>query len=272
MTLVVIEYLNWRIIMPSCSTAENPSGQTITFIEDTHEYFSIVNGTKITYTSGTTWLHHFFEEFDPSGEITRRCALKEGISVEELKAKWKAKGNEACRFGTRTHEICEDIELNREIRNTPENEKEVKVFANAKKIAKQFYNSIDILGVEKIVFSVPLRISGTIDLFGRSRKTGDYLIIDHKTNKTIDTENKYNKFALNPIQHIPDLNFYHYALQLNLYQYLLQHEKYVPIGSKFRLFLNHITEQEAKLIELPNLQMEIRDMMISFISNKLNNR
>lgn len=257
--------------MPSCSTAENPRGQTITFVEDTHEYSSIIDGQKIVYTSGTTWLHQFFPEFDPTGEITKRCALKEGISVDELKAKWKAKGAEACRFGTRTHEICEDIELNREIRNVAENEKEEKVFANAKKMATSLYRSIDILGVEKIVFSVPLRISGTIDLFARSRKSGDYLIIDHKTNKTIDTVNKYKSFALHPITHIPDLNFYHYALQLNLYQYLLQSERYVPSDSKFRLFLNHITEEDAKLIELPNLQMEIRDMMIYFLANKINN-
>lgn len=200
----------------------------------------------------------------------KKCALKEGISEEELRKRWKAKGDEACRFGTRTHEICEDIELNREVRNTPENEKEVKVFANAKKIATSFYKNIDILGVEKIVFSIPLRISGTIDLFARSRKNGSYLIIDHKTNKSIDTFNTFKKFALDPIKHIPDLNFYHYALQLNLYQYLLQREGYVPHGSSFRLFINHITEDEAKLIELPNLQMEIRDMMIHFLANKIN--
>jgi len=49
-------------------------------------------------------------------------------------------------------------------------------------MAKKFRQSIDILGVEMIVFSPRLRIAGTIDLFAKSRKDGSYLIIDHKTN------------------------------------------------------------------------------------------
>lgn len=53
-------------------------------------------------------------------------------------------------------------------------------------MAKSFYDRLDILGVEKIVFSPSLRLAGTIDLFARSRKDGTYLIIDHKTNASID--------------------------------------------------------------------------------------
>ena len=82
---------------------------------------------------------------------------------------------------------------------------------------------------------------------------------------TIDTENKWSNFALPPIEHIPDINFWHYAGQLNLYQYLLQREGYVPKRSKFRLFLNHLTESGAKLIELPDMQLEIRDIIVEHL-------
>ena len=96
--------------MPGTSKAKSPSGVEITFEELTHTYSSKVNGKAIDYVSGTVFLHKFFPEFDPTGEITKRCAKKQGVTVEELKKQWAQKGLEATTFGTRCHEVCEDIE------------------------------------------------------------------------------------------------------------------------------------------------------------------
>ena len=255
--------------MPGTSKAKSPSGIEIVFEELTHKYTSEVNGKLIDYTSGTTFIHKFIPEFDPTGVITARCAKKQGVSVEELKKQWSEKGRIATTLGTRCHEICEDIELGREVRNKAQDEKEERMFSNAAKMATAFKQKIDILGVEKIVFSPELQIAGTIDLFAKSRKDGTYLIIDHKTNKSIDQENKWNNFCLEPIKHVPNLNFWHYGLQLNLYAYLLKYGKWVPKDAKFKFFLNHITESEASLIALPDMQLEIRDMMIDFLLKKL---
>lgn len=251
--------------MPACSTAEHPSGITITFEEDTHKYSSIIDDNEITYISGTQFLSRFFPQFDPDGTITARCAKREGISVEEIKAKWAAKGRESCRLGTRMHEVCEDIELGRELRNTAENDIEQCRFNNAIKMANAFRQRLDILGVEKIVFDPDLRIAGTIDLFARSRKNGNYVIIDHKSNAEIERTNKYKKYCLDPISHLDDTSFIHYGLQLNLYSYLLKKNKYVPSTAKFQYFLNHVTPDKAELIELPDLQTEIRDMLIDYL-------
>lgn len=258
--------------MPGTSKAKHPRGYEIEFFEDSHIYRSIINGKEIKYTSGTGLIHACFPPFDPSGEITKRCALKEGITIEELKARWKAKGDASCKFGTRVHECCEDIELGKsehELRNKPQDAREEIVFKHAVNMARKFRQQLDILGVEKIVFSPELEIAGTIDLFARSKKTGDWIIIDHKTNQTIDTENKWNSFALEPIEYVPNINFYTYSLQLNLYQYLSQREGYVPKHSKFRLFLNHLTESGAKLIELPDMQLEIRDIIVEHLLKKI---
>lgn len=168
------------------------------------------------------------------------------------------------------HECCEDIELGKsenELRNVPQNPKEERMFANAVKMAKRFYSQLDILGVEKIVFSPSLRIAGTIDLLARSRKDGTYILGDHKTNKSIDREDKWNNFAFKPIEHLHNINFNVYSLQLNLYQYLLKHEGYVPKDSKFIMFLNHITEEGAEIIQLPDMQNEIKDMLIEHLVN-----
>ena len=259
--------------MPGSSKAKHPHGWDIEFFEDTHKYISYINGEEITYISGTQFLHKYFPPFDANGEIAKRCAAKEGTTVEAIKEKWAQAGREASTLGTRVHECCEDIELGKtenELRNTPQNPKEERMFANAVKIAKKFYNQLDILGVEKIVFSPTLRIAGTIDLFARSRKNGCYLIIDHKTNKSIDIEDKWNKFALPPIVHLHDTNGVHYSLQLSLYEYLLKHEGYVPRDAKFKLILNHITEEGTEIIQLPDMQNEIKDMLVDYLINANN--
>ena len=253
--------------MPGSSKAKHPKGYIVEFFEDSHKYISYIDGQKICYISGTQFLHKFFKPFDADGEIAKRCAMKEGVSIEEIRDRWAKAGKEASTLGTKIHECCEDIELGRkELRNKPANMKEERMMDHAIKMAKRFYAGFDILGVEKIVFSPSLRIAGTIDLFARSKKDGTYVIIDHKTNKSIDLEDRWNKFALPPIDHLHDINFVTYGLQLNLYEYLLKREGYIPKDAKFKLFLNHITEDSAKLILIPDYQMEIRDMFISWMS------
>lgn len=99
--------------MPACSTAVHPSGVEITFTEDNHRYSSIVGGKELTYTSGTTFIHKFFPEFDPTGEILRRKAAKLRKTPEALKTEWDADRDASCRFGTRCHSVCEDVLLGR---------------------------------------------------------------------------------------------------------------------------------------------------------------
>lgn len=250
--------------MPGTSKATNPTGIEVEFNEATHIYKSLIDGRELQYTSGTTFLGQFYPKFDPDGSITARCAKREGLTVEELKAKWKAKGENSCRLGTRTHEICEDIELGRKLRNEPEDEIERQRFDNAIKMATKVKNQLDIIGVEKIVFSPKLAtpIAGTIDLLGRSKKNGNYIILDWKTNKKIEKYNTFDKYCLDPIGHIPAINYHEYALQLNLYQFLLKYEGYVPKNATFRRFLCHITEANSELIELPDYQDEVKNLLI----------
>ena len=256
--------------MPGSSRAKHPSGATIEFFEDSHKYVSVIDGQEISYASGTQFVHKFFRPFDADGEIAKRCAAREGCTVEEIRARWSQAGKEATTLGTKVHECCEDIVLGRkELRNSPATPREEKMFANAISMAKKFYSGLDILGVEKIVFSPSLRIAGTIDLLARSRKTGNYVLIDHKTNKSIDIEDKWNKFALPPISHLHNTNYTTYCCQLNLYEYLLKREGYVPRDAKFDRFLNHITEDGAKLIRVVDIQSEIKDMMISYLAGEV---
>lgn len=81
-------------------------------------------------------------------------------------------------------------------------------------MAKKIMGAAEIVGVEKIVFDHELEIAGTIDLLVKSKRDGTWLIVDHKTNAEIPekNENLWGKFALDPISHVPDTAFWHYAL------------------------------------------------------------
>ena len=260
--------------MPSCSTAKNPQGVEITFNEQYHSYKSVIDGKEISYVSGTTFLSKFFKPFDPTGEITARCAKRDGLTVEQLKQKWAEKGKKSCYYGTRLHETCEDTLLQRDLRNTPDSPEEDARFKNGIKAAKSILQKFDIIGIEKIVFShqLPTPIAGTIDLLCKSKLDGSYCIFDWKTNEKIEKDNKYNSFCLDPISYLPDTSLYHYGLQLSLYQFIMEYQHYVPNGTQFKRALIHITSDNAEVIKIPDLTKEIRDLVIYSAANSQNNR
>lgn len=250
--------------MPQCSKQKNKKGIEIIFEENTHKYYSIIDGKTIDYVSGTTFVSKFFQKFDPDGKIAERCAKRDGVTVDEILAKWKKNADDSCIMGTKTHSICESIMKNEKY-VIPEstNLREKYIFENAVKIANRVKDRIDVLGVEKIVFDPYLKtpIAGTIDLLGRSKKNGHILILDWKTNSKIDSVNTYNKFGLAPIEHIADINKEHYALQTSLYQHILVSGGYFSKDTKFDRFIIHINENGSKIYGLNDYTKEIGDMI-----------
>ena len=67
---------------------------------------------------------------------------------------------------------------------------------------------------------------------------------------------------MDPILYVPDISFGRYQIQLNLYQYLFRYGGYVPKNAQFKLYLNYVTNEHTKLVEVPDRQNEIKDMMI----------
>lgn len=255
--------------MPSCSTAKNPRDITITFTEEDHKYSSIINDEEITYISGTTFISKFFSPFDPTGIITKKCAQKRGLTVEALKQEWKEKADKSCVYGTKIHETMEDCLLGRTKRNKPIDLKEKLAMKNAERLSAKLLTKLEILGIEKIIFDERLKLAGTIDLLARAKKDGKIYILDHKTNGYIDVENKYNKFGLPPIKHIPDTNFWHYTIQLNLYQYILKESGYIDKNEKIGMCLFHITENGVKTYTCDDRQKEISDMIELYKEGKV---
>jgi hypothetical protein len=91
---------------------------------------------------------------------------------------------------------------------------------------------------------------------------GTIQIYDWKRCQEIKHEAEFGKFALTPcISHLPDTNFWHYALQLNTYKAILE-AKYGKKVVDLCLVCLHPDNayKTYELIRLPVLDKEIRDL------------
>lgn len=275
--------------MPSCSTHHHPKGYDIVFEEESHTYYTILtshltptgavpranmnsDGTygdkavqnKFLYVSGTTFVHKFCPPFDPQGKIAEKKAREAGVSPDQIRFMWKQKGVEACAMGTRVHETCEDVLHGRPFRNQPKDDHEKRLMAAGWDACQRIMAEYDVIGVEQMVGDLDCQIAGTIDLLVRHKKTGVIGIFDWKTNAKIDFQNNFREGSrlLVPVSHLHNCSGVIYTLQLNLYQCLLVKAGYLPRETQFERQIIQLTEAGPKFFPLPDLQIEIRDMMI----------
>ena len=97
-----------------------------------------------------------------------------------------------------------------------------------------------------------------------------YEIYDWKRCKEITKVSKFNKWMKHPsIDHLPDTNYWHYALQLNTYKAILM-EKYGMKVGKLYLVALHPDNDRYLRIPVVDLQNEIR-ILFNDRHNKLNN-
>ena len=55
----------------------------------------------------STFIKRWTRPFDPDGEVLRKCAAKEGITPDEMKAIWNKKGEESIAKGNAIHEFLD---------------------------------------------------------------------------------------------------------------------------------------------------------------------
>ena len=88
------------------------------------------------------------------------------------------------------------------------------------------------------VYDEELEMAGSIDMIFEA-PDGTLIICDWKRCKKIEKSNMYKKFSKNKlISHIPDLNFWHYSLQLNTYKAILERNYNKIVSSMFLVCLH----------------------------------
>lgn len=242
--------------MPNSKKAIHPSGKLgITFTEDDHRY---VDDFDIEYTSCTTLVHSAFEPFDAQSAAERKSA-RTGIPPEQYIRQWKEYADERADLGTRTHENCERQILGQyEKMHQPVDDEERARFRAAWFEVEHLRNAYERLEPEKLVFSPRFRVAGSIDLLGR-KHNGAYTILDWKFITALKTTAFQKKTGCHfATSHLPDCNFYCYALQTNLYEQILKIEGYIPDIAPVEKWLAvyDFSQRKFNFVRMPELLRE----------------
>jgi len=265
-----------------------------------------INGVTAdtAFTSVTTLVHQHFEHFDAKKVITAMMRNQKkwndpianakyyGKTAEEIEQMWTNAGRDAATKGTAMHYNIECFyntppaatvapDTNTDTADPPE----IGYFLN--------FNQEHVAGetatlrpyrTEWTVFHEEARIAGSIDMVyeiiepdtdatadtdtDTTADTGTPLAIyDWKRCKEIIKTNRAGKFATHPaIEHLPDTNFWHYALQLNIYKYILQ-TKYGKTITDLYIIVLHPDAQNYQRVKLPDLQTEVTELFEERIRN-----
>lgn len=230
------------------------NGHICYFDETEHKYF--VKDTILL--SATRFIGSFFPTFE-SNKIAAKYAKKHGLKKKDVLAAWAAKGEYSSEKGHALHLYAENKLLGM---MTPFLNKEWLGHAQAiDRVLAILKSSYEVIGVEQIIFSLTLGLSGTIDLLLKKKKAeNEYLILDWKTNEDIDSDNSW-RHGLPPISHLDDCNYEHYALQGNIYERILIEENYFP-NATYKKVLVHLQEEGIyRLHRIGDYQKDVEGMI-----------
>jgi ATP-dependent exoDNAse (exonuclease V) beta subunit len=257
--------------------------KNIKFFEEDHKYI-ITCDPDSKYTSVTTWCHSHFPHFDADEVINNMMKGKNwkeghkywGLTADEIKAKWSENGNSVAGAGTELHYEIECFNNDKRFQFSYSNKELYEIYM------MDFKDKIDVMPIEWgyflnfvrdnpslipyrtewTIYDEDIKIAGSIDMVYEN-PDGTLSIYDWKRAKNITRINNFNKFAISrDICHLPDSNFWHYALQLNTYKVILE-QKY---GKKVKdLYLVRLhpdaEEKNYELIKLPDLSKDVIDLL-----------
>ena len=266
--------------------------QYIQFFEEGHKYVVLFE-PNVRYTSVTTWNHSHFPHFDADAVISNMMkgrGWKEGhkywgLTAEQIKAMWATNASAVSGAGTDLHfEIecfnneprleCEytnkelyDLYMSNNGATHESRPLEWQYFIN---FVKDFPN-LKPFRTEWVIYNEDVKISGSIDMIYENQD-GTLSIYDWKRAKNITRVNNFNRFALPPqICHLPDSNFWHYALQLNTYKTIIEAKYGRTVRDLFLVRLHpDAEEQNYELIPLPDLSADVRALFLERLGARAN--
>jgi hypothetical protein len=224
---------------------------SIRFNAKDHSYISIDASEKINWISVTTLISHFKKSFDAKTvalKVTKNKKSKWfGLDPKTIEEIWNNESDRATTLGTyyhnqREYDLCSLASIEREgitipVFN-PSGETDGIRVAPLQKLDPGIYP-------EHMVYLKSKGLCGQSDLV--EVVNGRVNIIDYKTNKEIKKESFKNWEGISeklkdPIKHLDDCNYNHYALQLSFYMYIiLKHNSKLLPG---KIFIHHVVFEE----------------------------
>ncbi len=267
----------------------NPRDNNIQFFEEGHKY-CILNEPSVKYTSVTTWNHHHFPQFNADDVIENMMKGKSwkeghkywGLTPQQIKNLWNSNKDSVAGAGTDLHFEIECFHNDKRFQFEYTNKQLYEIYMSDKgnfleqmPLEWQYFMNfikdhqhLKPYRTEWIIYDEDAKIAGSIDMVYEN-PDGTLSIYDWKRSKLITRINNFNKFAIPPvICHLPDSNFWHYALQLNTYKHILETKYDKKIKDLFLVRLHPDAEEKNyELIKLPDLSIEINDLFQERIKN-----
>jgi hypothetical protein len=254
----------------------HPRDALIEFDAGPHKYTC---AGEANYTSVTTWNHSHFKQFDADAIITKMMANKRtwpnspyyGKTREEIKTGWDKNRDEAAQLGTDMHYGIEcyyrgETPLTSHVGVDGNDDKEGLGKDGGLMLSPHFlafladHPHLIPYRTEWMIFDEDVRLAGSIDMVYRDAGENELMIYDWKRCKDIKKTNGFGDFALTEcIAHLPDTNFWHYALQLNTYKAILE-AKYNKKVTRMCLVCLHPNLPSYQLLVVPDLSKEIAEL------------
>jgi len=220
----------------------------IKFDPESHTYF---NGDQ-ELLSVTRYISKFKKEFQKE-EIAQKYAIKNGFKVEDVLLSWDKESNRSKIHGTACHNMMENYINTKEIKQEGISTKEKSVA----KFINDFFEKKRLIPIEAECIVYNDFLASQIDCIAYNPKNNEYYILDWKTNKKIELSSPFMSYMKYPYNDLPDLNYYHYSLQLSIYKQLY---KDFPISA---CYIIHLKEDEYQIYE----SAEINTPLINHLKN-----
>ena len=240
-------------------------GLIVQFNENGHVYRVFDNNQQLRYKpiSVTTLIHKYQKPFDLE-KMSTLCAKKEGVTQQEIKDRWSKINKMACRHGTKMHSVAERVFNGEFVDDSTFSPDQKIVFGQIHAVVNKMKERPYVYESEKIVFDPKINVAGTVDLIGRNKNNGDYLLVDWKTNKRIRMDNEWGDTFLSPIDDLPDCEYNLYGLQLAMYEHILKEGGFIDQNANVRKFICHFhAESGCKFHEIGDKFAPFKDRILS---------
>ena len=254
-----------RYMSKLAETNKHPRDERIQFEANGHMY--TIDGQKGKYTSVTTWGGSHFPKFNPDEVIKGMMSSPKwpeskyfGMSPDAIKRQWDTSGIVASTLGTKLHE---DIELTLDGNDIQNSNKDYQHFLT---FQKEKLADCEPYRTEWTIFDEEHKLAGSID-FAAMRPDGKIDLYDWKRTKEIKTSGFGRTAIPSFLSHIPDANFWKYALQLNIYRSILERCYGFEINSMTIVCL-YPDNPSYELYDVPRLDNEL-NLMLAERKNRL---
>lgn len=176
-----------------------------------------------------------------------------GMTKEQILKEWADNGASASSAGTKMHF---DIECDSNGLLVENDSVEYQYYMNFRKD----FAHLKPYRTEWMVYYEEYKLSGSIDMVYRDEQTGKFYIYDWKRAKEIKFDDQYCDYATSKVlKGTPNLNFWHYSLQLGIYKKILQDKYGMSIEGMYLVVL-HPDQKNYERIKVAPMDEEIGEL------------